>query len=130
MSTVIGSVTISRNPSASSDWGTVRLNQSTVRTADGGTCTYDNGPEEIRGVLFIRNVPKAEKDSLMSYLRNTAIYGLNSFTITPPSGTDIGAGNGVALSNCYFDGDPTLEGVFTWNPPGVFDVKLPYRKLV
>jgi hypothetical protein len=123
-------VTIHKNPSFSSDYFPRRLNHKTISSADGGRATYDNGPEEIIGVLVIKNVNDTDKAALETFLRQTAIYGLNSFSITPPSNTNVGAGKGVALASSYYNGGNTLEGVFTHNPPDIWDIKLPYRKLV
>lgn len=131
MSTIIGTVTINRNPSNESDFWKIRLQQDLVRTADGGRAVYDSGPTELHGVLVIANVAKSEADSLRTYLVSTAVYQKNSFTITPPSGVDIGGVDGVALSTCYFDGGDTIEGVLQpQTPRTLYTIRLPYMKVV
>lgn len=131
MSTTIGSVTINRNPAIGTIWHNERLNQYTLTTVDGGRATYDNGPTILRGTLALRLVAKSEGDSLRTYLTGTAVYGKNSFTITPPSNTDLGSGDGVALTNCYYDGGESLEGILTLTPNGAYyTINLPYWRYV
>jgi hypothetical protein len=130
MAITIGTVTISRNPSYSSEWWSERINQETIITADAGRATYDNGTEIIRGTLVLQNVSKAEGDALMAYITDTAIFGENSFTITPPTNTDVGAGVGTALTDAYFDGGTSLQGVFEFIAPALYNIKFSYWKKV
>ena len=122
----IGSVTINKNPSYGTKWAPVRFNQSTIITANASWKTYDNGPEVIIGEIFLRNVLKSEGDSLRDYLTYTAIFGKNSFTITPPDYTDLGKADGVALTNAYFNGGKDLAGVFELIRPQRYNIKFPY----
>jgi hypothetical protein len=123
--------TITRNPSYQSRFWPVRYNHEKSETADGGNVTYDNGPTIIKGNIVIKNVSKAEADALKHFLTDHAIYTKNAMTITPPTNTDVGAGNGTALTSAYFDGENSLEGVIDGpNPPGIYDINFPYKKVV
>lgn len=125
MSTTIGSVTITRNPAFGTAWHHIRFNQQSIRSADATSITYDNGPNVIEGILIINNVSKTEAGSLLTYLKGTAIFGKNSFTITPPTNTDLGKGAGTAIT-CYYNGGNDFDGVFTLMSPGVYKISLPY----
>jgi len=131
MAITIGSVTINRNPSNQTTWHNERLNQITLKTADGGRATYDNGPTILRGNIVLNLVVKSEGDSLRTYLTGTAVYGKNSFTITPPSNTNLGSGTGTAVTTAYFDGGDSLEGVFQPSANGLlYTINFPYWKNV
>lgn len=129
MSTIIGTVTITKNPAYGRAWWPRRLNQQSQETADGGLVCYDNGPEIIEGELVINLIDKAQGDALRTYLQGTAYMGYASFTITPPANTDLGNGAGVAITVNY-TGGPSLEGVLEPVPPGLYNLRLPYRKVV
>jgi len=128
MSISIGTVTITRNPSFGTDWSKDRLNQYTQGTADGGRNTYDNGPNILKGTIVLRNVSKANGDALRTYLTDTAIFGKNSFTITPPASTDLGSGVGTAVTLAFYDGGTNLDGVFEYIAPGIYNINLSYWK--
>jgi len=124
--------TITKNPTYPRKWWTDRYNQYFRETADGGTATYDNGPNIIKGILVINNVPKDEVDNattgLRKFLRDTVIFQQNSFVITPPTNTDLGKGDNTNIT-VFYNGGPTLDGVFTFIRPGTFyDIVLPYRE--
>jgi hypothetical protein len=125
MSTVIGSVTINKNPNYPCNWWIHRLNQFSIMTADGSHKTYDNGPSLVKGILILRHVVKSEGDSLRTYLESTAYMGKVSFTITPPANTNLGKGDGTAIT-VYYDGGASLEEVFTLIAPGHYDINIPY----
>jgi len=127
MSIIIGTVTINRNPVYPLDPYQERYNQSALDMADASIKVYDGGPTVVHGKLIIKGVLKSEGDSLRTYLTDTAIFQKNTFTITPPSNTDIGGGTGTALQNCTFDGGNDLKGVFVLVPPGRYDIEFPYR---
>lgn len=129
MAIVIGSVTINRNPAYPLDWFSKRFNQSKDDTADGGHIVYDNGPSVVLGTILIKNVIRSEAESLRTYLEGTAVYQLNSFTMTPVSGgeTDLGKGQGTAIQ-VFFDGGSDLSGVFSLRAPDLFDIQFPYRE--
>jgi hypothetical protein len=130
MAITIGTVTINRNPVPRHNWSKQRYNQYTRITADGGRKTYDNGPTVLTGTLVLKAVAKSEGDILRTYITDTAVFGKNSFTITPPANTDLGAGDGVAITTAYFEGD-SLEGVFQLSPNGLlYTITLPYWKLL
>jgi hypothetical protein len=120
--------TISRNPSHPLDWYPMRYNQSSTPTADGAKATYDGGPTVIKGTLIFNGVDFAEGVALRTWLITYAVYEKNSFTITPPGSTDIGAGAGTALTTAYFNGGNSLEGVFVMTGGGLWNITFPYRK--
>jgi len=130
MSITIGSVTINKNPVYATTWHKERMNQKSRLTSDGTVRTYDSGPILIVGIIELRNVIKSEGDSLRTYITDTAIYRLNSFTITPPAATDLGSGDGVALTTCYYNGAQSLSGVFDYIAPGKYNISFPYIKKV
>jgi len=125
--TSIDFATVSKNPCYPLDWAMERYNQSALETADGGLAVYDNGPSVVRGTINIKSVSKSEGDALRTFLTTSAICQKNAMTITPPANTDLGNGNGVAITNVNFDGGQSLAGVFTLIPPGIYDVSIPYR---
>lgn len=129
MSIQIGSVTLNRNPAYPLNWFTKRFNQDKVETADGGWVAYDNGPNVILGSVLIKNVARSEAESLRTYLRDTAKFQLNSFTITPKAGgeTDLGKGQGNPIQ-AFYDGGPDFSGVFQLRAPDLYDIQLPYRE--
>jgi len=129
MSTVIGTETITKNPAFGTQFWSVRFNQYKVETADGGWVVYDNGPTLIEGILLLKNVSKTESDDLRTFLTGTAVYQKTSFIITPPSATDLGKGDGAAIT-VFYSGGPDLQGVFNFIPPGRNDIKIPYREKV
>lgn len=127
MSITIGTVTISRNPVYPLDVYPERYNQIKLDMADAAIKVYDNGPTVIHGKIILKGVLKSEGDALRTYLTDTAIFQKSTFTITPPSNTDVGAGDGAALSNCSYDGGADLKGIFVLVPPGRYDIEFPYR---
>jgi len=131
MSTVIGTQTISRNPANESDFWHERLQHDTIITADGGRSTYDSGPTVLHGILVIRNISKAEADAFRTWLTATAIFQKNSFSITPPSGVDLGSGDATAVTSAYYNGPTDLKDVIVpQNPRTLYTINFPYWKLV
>lgn len=124
------SVIISKNPSYDSDFWHDRKNQSSTEMADGANITYDNGPDVLYGIIVLKNVSSVQAESLRTFIRSTLVYCLNSFTIVPPSNTDIGAGNGVTLSDVYLYDTVSTKDVFERTPPGIFNITIKYRKVL
>jgi len=129
MSTVIGTETITKNPAFGTQFWSVQFNQYKVETADAGWVVYNNGPKLIRGNLILKNVDKSESDLLRTFLTDTAVFQKNSFIITPPAATDLGKGDGNAIT-VFYTGGADLAGVFTFIPPGRNDIQIPYREKV
>lgn len=127
MSVTIGTQTLTQNPYFGTDNYTTRINQFTRYTADGGESTYDNGADILKGIVLIKNVTKAEGKAFKTWLTDVAVYQLNSFSITPPPNTDIGNGDGIALTNCNYAGGNTTKGVVVFKAPGWYDITFPYR---
>jgi len=125
-------VTINKNPSYMSNWKVSRLNQYAQETVDGVLKVYDGGPNIVVGEIVLQNVVKSEGDALRNFLKDTVTFQLLQFTITPtpPSITDIGGGAGTALTTCNYGGGQSLEGVFEFIPPGKYNIRLPYRKII
>ena len=129
MAIVIGGNTINRNPSNQTRWWKERLNQKTLFTADGGRATYDNGPTILRGIIVLNLVVRSEGDTLRDYITGTAVWEENSFTIEPPTNTDLGAGAGTNVTSAYFDGGISLETVFQPSANGLlYTINFPYWK--
>jgi len=108
------------------DYFDMRFSQHTLRTGDGEEVTYDGaGKNVVEGDIVMKGVLWSEGDAFRTWVRTKAVYALNKFTITPPSGLDLGLGKGVAIANCNFIGDDD-KGVFKHVVPGVFKIKFPY----
>jgi hypothetical protein len=131
MSVSIGTVTISKNPANTSRHWNERLNQITLTAADGSRTTYGAGPNVLKGMLVIINVDTTEGEALITYLRDTAVFGANSFTIAPPSGVNLGSGVGTSITTAYFDGGTDLSDVLQYKTPRTLcDIRLPYYKVL
>ena len=128
MSIDIGTVTINRNPNYETDFWKMRMNHFYRKTADGSHVAYDNGPNILQGIIVINNVAKAEGDALLTWLLGTAVYGKNSFTISPPTNTDLGEGAGSDIDDAYYDGGNSSQGMLDLISPGMYIVRFPYWK--
>lgn len=128
----IGTVSISRNPTVDSHFWHKRLNQTSEQAADGALITYDNGPTVLEGEIVLEGVSRTQAEAFRTWLQSTAVYSLNTFTITlnTAPNTDIGAGPGVAISGLKYNGEPSTEDVIKWSPPDVYSIVFPYRKVV
>lgn len=102
-----------------------RYNQTSNRTADGTLVTYDTGLSVVTGEILMKGVTYTEGDAFRTWLHEEAIFALTSFTITPPSGLDLGKGEGVAIADCNFVGQHD-KGIFKLVVPGHFKIKFPY----
>ena len=131
MSIIIGTQTITRNPSLGTVWNVRRINQSTVQLADGSWVTYDNGANILMGTIQLKNVSGAQAESFRTWLISTAVFEKNSFTITPPANTDLGSGDGVAITTAFYDGGPTTDGVlFFAGNSNTYDITFPFKKVL
>ena len=117
-----------------------RLNHFEMRTADGGTVTYDAGPTEVTGVIRMKDVSAAHGDGLRDWIENDIVFTSETFKI---EGTDANGGipnvnlglgfgyeistTGGATEDAYFNGGQNLEGVFEYVAPGKYNIALPYR---
>lgn len=111
MAITIGTVQFSQGADPASVFHVARPGMVRNMTASGTPLIQDNGRSCLIGSIILRFVPKAKTDEFRNWLMNTAKFGQNTFTITPDSFMDIGAGAGVALDNCQWDADPTTDGV-------------------
>jgi len=102
------------------------MNHFSIITADATFKAFDSGPETITGIILIKNVIKTEGDSLRDFISDDIIFGKNALTITPPAATDLGKGDGVAITNARFLGGNDLNGVFEFIPPGKYNIAFPY----
>jgi hypothetical protein len=131
MAVTIGSVIINKNPANASHHWNERLNQITLTAADGSRITYGTGPNVLKGLLVIINVDTTEGETLITYLRDTAVFGANSFTIVPPTGVNLGSGSGTSITTAYFDGGTDLSEVLQYKTPRTLcDIRLPYYKVL
>jgi len=132
MSITIGTVTISKNIEHNSRFWFDRLNQVSHETLSGDILSYDNGPTILRGVIRVNYVTESEATSFRNWLRNSVRYRRYSFTITPESFIDLGMGEGVAVTDAYFDStDASTDGII--EPVGrasKFNIVFPYRKRI
>jgi hypothetical protein len=121
------------------DFYPIRLNQRELKTADGADIVKDNGPTEMHGVMVLKNVSVANAQTLRTWLYTYAVFAKNTFTVAAVTGVDWGNGSGKAIStaetpatttNARYDGGATLEGVFEYVAPGIYNVRLPYRYII
>ena len=109
------------------------FNQKGVKTLDLVTRVYDHGtntPELLEGILIFKGVAKSEGLALIAYLRATAKYEKNTFTITPASNTNIGLGDGVPVADARWNGKQTLKNFFRFVAPGKYNITFPYQKKI
>lgn len=106
-----------------------RLNQFSLRTADGGTTVVDNGPTEVHGTLVLKNMSYTDGNNLRTWLRTYALFEKNTFTISAITAVDLGLGKNTQLTLVRYDGGNTDEGVFKYIAPGFYDATIPYRFL-
>ena len=93
-----GSIDLVGNVVYGTDYYDKRINQITQRTLDGALLTYDSGTNICFGTLKMENLTKSNGQDLKAWIRDKAVFSLNSFTITPPSGVDLGLGEGIAVA--------------------------------
>jgi len=131
MSITIGGKLISKNPSIATSFRFIRINQTSVVAADGEKVVFDNGVNVIVGSIVIRNVVDTEAIALRTFLRDTAVFELNSFTIEPPTNTDLGEGKGTDITTAFYNGGATTGGVFEFaGNSSTFNINFPYRKVL
>ena len=112
MSITIGTQTISTNPSQESRVDYRKQSQVTREFEDGSFETFTSGRTMIDVTLLLDFVKETEADNFLSWLRNTVNFSRHQFTVTPPSSFDIGAGKGVAVTNCTYVGPPDTKSVY------------------
>lgn len=119
-----------------------RLNQYTLRTADGGTVVYDAGPDQVHGVMVMKNVSYSDGENFRKWIRGDysggtdegITYGKSKFKISALTDIDLGIGKNTELSvaggateDAYYDGDIDMSGVFDYLAPGLYKINFPYR---
>ena len=103
-----------------------RWGQHSLRVGDGSLVTYDNaGINVVNGEIRIKAVEYANGEELRTWIREKAVYKLNQFTITTPSGVDLGNGKGNSLLNVNYD-KFDMKGIFKFKAPGLYDIIFPY----
>ena len=107
-----------------------RYNQYSQRTATGNLRVYDTGINVVSGLLIIKNVTYDDGEALRTWIREKAIYQLNSFTISStdcgsPAQIDLGRGKGVSITNVTLT-EKTDKGIFKYAAPGNYNVKFPF----
>jgi len=108
------------------DFSDARYNQSSHRTGDGTLVTYNPaGLSVVTGVIIMKGVLLSEGNALKTWLHDKAIFGLNKFTITPPTGVDLGLGVSTNVTLCDFVGTDD-SSVFRHKVPSIFLIKFPY----
>lgn len=122
-------VTISKNPSFGSEFYFDRKNQSIEETVDGTLRVYDAGPTILMGNIILKYVSKTEGDALISFIKSTIVFSKETFTIDPPAGTDLGGGAGIDIQSCNLV-ETSIKGMFEYISPGVYNINIPYRKVV
>ena len=120
------SVTVTGHVVYDSFFGDERYGQHSLRTGDGALVTYDNaGINVVEGEIVIKNVTYENGEQLRTWIRRKAVYKLNAFSITVPTGVDLGEGKGINLAGVNFN-DDTDKKVFKYEAPGLYTIKFPY----
>lgn len=127
----IGTQEIDRGIEHSSQFWVKRINQISQETSAGSLIVFDNSVSVIEGIINIRLMTKTMADDFRNWLINTIRFQRFSFTITPESYDDVGAGIGVALTECNYAGGTSTESVL--KPLGKankFNLEFPYRAII
>jgi hypothetical protein len=103
-----------------------RINQSRRETIDGGDLVFDSGPNIGYGTIILKNVSYENGELFRSYLRNNLNFMRTLFTITPPTGLNLGNGRGIMISYCRLL-KSTDDGIFDFVAPGVYNITLEYK---
>jgi len=125
--TSIDTCIVNKNPTYGKNWWLERINQYSNETADGGETVYDGGPSILKGEITFLNVLKSEGDAFRTFITDNLVYRKNTCDITPPTNTDFGNGDGVAVEDVRYNGPSSLDGLFTYHSPGLYDIVFPYR---
>lgn len=102
------------------------LNHPSIKTADGNELSYWGGVKEFVGNLEIKGVSYTDGEALRSWLINYVRFKTNTFSISAILNTNLGRGKNVYIPTARYTKDD-LEGVFSYQPPGIFNINLPYR---
>jgi len=101
-------------------------------TGDSAIVVYDySAPEMLFAELVVKNVSYADFLLLQTWIREKALYRLNTFTITcnPNTYINLGLGRGVNITNAHYNKSDT-EGIFKITPPGIYEIKFPFVRTV
>lgn len=130
-SITIGSVTIDRGIEHTSKFAIRRVNQYTQQTSAGELITFDNSVSVVEGIIRIRFISKSKADEIRNFIANSIRFQRFQFTITPSSFDDVGAGVGVALTDCNYNGGPSTDGVVEpFGKANKFNLIFPYRAII
>lgn len=113
MSITIGDVTINTNPSNLSRVDYRKQSQITNELENGSFETFSSGRTMIDVTLIFDYIKPDEFDNFISWITNKINFSRFTFEVAPPSHFSIGAGNGVAVSNCTYNGPPNTKDIFT-----------------
>jgi len=121
------SVTLTGSIGYNTDFYPVPLNFATVISPSGIPHSYFGGKNKIIGLLEVRGVSIAEKQSLFTFIMSTLMY-VNSFSISALPNTDLGVGVNTIISSAYLPEDiaSSMEKIKVFNPPGMYNISLPY----
>jgi len=108
-----------------------RYSQVAQRTGEGDLRVYDTGVNVVTSDILMKNVSYTDGELLRTWIREKAIYQLNSFSVTVYNEdgsvnqeVDLGNGKGQTLYNVQLTKD-TDKGFFKYNVPGLYKIKLP-----
>jgi hypothetical protein len=122
-------VTVSCAVVFGTNWFDKRWNHYAVRSADAGTTVYDVGPNEIEGVILMKGLSSTDGGNLITWIRDSVIFDTYLFTISAIANLNLGKGTNTACTSCRYNGAPSLEGIYDFVAPGIYDFNFPYRLL-
>lgn len=121
-------VTVDRGADQSSRFSFRKSNTKQVETAGFDINIYTLSPMMIDGVLRVKYLTKSQADQLRQFFANNVSF-VKSFTITPYSALDLGAGLGVTLTDVYLQEGitSTEEMIMPMGLGGKYELYLPYK---
>jgi len=109
-------------------WEDETINQFEMRTVDGADVIYDGGgPIICHGNMILKNLSYTDGIALIGWVRSTIIFAYNRFTIGAVANTDLGKGKNTQITNCRWDGGPSMKGLAAYDAPGIYTINFPYR---
>jgi len=107
-------------------WYASAVNSFSLQTPSGGQFTSYGGVAKIVGNLELKNLSYTDFTELQTFFVTYVRFNENSFTISALTNTDLGGGKNTEITNVWLGSDATLEGIFIFNPPGIYGANIPY----
>jgi len=126
ITTATQTIEIPRLLDRETSFGETSRNSIITNATDGTVIARNYGTIFVSGKLVIKYVNKSDAEAIRRLLTRDIRF-IGAFDITPNSGADIGAGEGVELTECYWDGESTTNGYIIDRGRGLkFDITIPF----